>query len=352
MNAPAVSPALLAPLSPLGALGPAGLQQAAALATRESMPRGLRTLDFPWAQQVVYLLRGELNLGYPDWGMHLIVGGHDEALMPLGRSGVSPTHVRAVTDAELLCFDENALDILVTWDQMVPPVPAGGAVDDWGATPGIFDFRKLAHGTFASLPAAHIENLLACFRQQAVSAGEVVVRQGEPGDCYYVIKRGRAQVTRAVGGADIELAELTAGDAFGEEALIANADRNATVTMKTDGELLRLEGADFIKLLREPLLQRVDAAEAQRRVAGGACWLDVRFPAEYRQDGLPGALNIPLNELRDALPGLSGARKYVVYCQTGRRSSAAAFLLSQHGFDASLLAGGLKAMMTREKTAA
>jgi rhodanese-related sulfurtransferase len=67
---------------------------------------------------------------------------------------------------------------------------------------------------------------------------------------------------------------------------------------------------------------------------------------------LAGAMNIPLNELRDALPSLRNDREYMVYCQTGRRSSAAAFLLSQRGFSASLLEGGLKSMVALERVAA
>jgi len=88
----------------------------------------------------------------------------------------------------------------------------------------------------------------------------------------------------------------------------------------------------------------VSAEEAARRVAAsGATWIDVRFPAEYRSDGFPGAINIPLDDLRQASAALDPAKEYIVYCQTGRRSSAAAFLLSQRGFNAVLLEGGMKA---------
>ncbi len=56
----------------------------------------------------------------------------------------------------------------------------------------------------------------------------------------------------------IKLAELGVGDTFGEEALIAEAKRNATVTMITDGVLMRLNKKDFRELMNEPLLQWVD----------------------------------------------------------------------------------------------
>ena len=345
-----VLPETLARLSPLSGLGQDFLRQLASLARVECFAPSAQPLNFAWQSKTVYLLKGELKLDYPAGGMKILVGGWDEALSPLNRSGMDPLRARAITDVEILWFDANVLDILVTWHQAAPLKPAQPDADatDWRALPGIFDARQLTLGAFASLPAANIDSLLACFKRQLVKRGEVIVRQNEPGDYYYVIERGRAQVTREVTGARVELAEIDAGDAFGEEALIAETVRNATVTMATDGVLLRLSSADFVRLLREPLLQRVDAEEARRRVAAGAVWLDVRFPAEYQHDGLPGALNIPLNELRDSLPNLPADREYVAYCQTGRRSSAAAFLLSQRGFSASLLADGLNSIHTEK----
>jgi rhodanese-related sulfurtransferase len=324
------------------------LAQVASLGHYERLDRGLHDMPYLWPHQVVYLLHGEIKLAYANGMSRVLVGGSGVALAPLASAGQEPSHIRPITNAELLCFDENALDILVTWDQLVPVRQYGNEVQpstpatDWRNMSGLFDAQRLTFGTFSSLPPAHIESLLASFDRQMAKAGDVIVRQNEPGDFYYVIERGRAQVTRSVAGASIELAELKAGDAFGEEALIAETNRNATVTMKTDGVLLRLNSADFIRLLREPLLHYVNLDQAKERVSNGARWLDVRFPAEYRHDGLPGALNIPLNELRDALATLPRDKEYIAYCQTGRRSSAAAFLLSQRGFQAGLLAGGLK----------
>jgi rhodanese-related sulfurtransferase len=138
------------------------------------------------------------------------------------------------------------------------------------------------------------------------------------------------------------LAELKSGDAFGEEALVSEAKRNATVVMTTEGELLRLSRRDFDELLKQPLLQRISYPQARERVARGALWLDVRYPSEYQYDKLPGAINIPLAEIRNAARVLDKGREYVVYCQSGRRSAAAAFLLAQRGFRAFVLDGGLR----------
>jgi rhodanese-related sulfurtransferase len=112
--------------------------------------------------------------------------------------------------------------------------------------------------------------------------------------------------------------------------------------MLSDGYLLRLAKDDFNALLKAPLLRTVNAEAARLKIAAGARWLDLRFPSEYQHDKLPGAVNLPLSELRNATTVLDKKGQYVLYCQTGRRSSAAAFLLAQRGYQAYVLEGGLR----------
>jgi rhodanese-related sulfurtransferase len=82
--------------------------------------------------------------------------------------------------------------------------------------------------------------------------------------------------------------------------------------------------------------------DAESKVASGAVWLDVRFPSEYKFDHLPNAVNTPLHEIRNVLNTLDKQKPYIAYCQTGRRSSAAAFILAQNGFDVFVLDGGTR----------
>ena len=121
----------------------------------------------------------------------------------------------------------------------------------------------------------------------------------------------------------IRLAELSVGDTFGEEALISEAKRNATVTMLTDGVLMRLSKEDFRELMNEPLQQWVGYPEAREtHRSAAASWLDVRLPSEYQNLAIEGALNIPLYFIRLKLATLDRDVPYVVYCDTGRRSAA------------------------------
>jgi rhodanese-related sulfurtransferase len=72
--------------------------------------------------------------------------------------------------------------------------------------------------------------------------------------------------------------------------------------------------------------------------------LDVRLENEYKNSNIKGSLNIPLYMLRLKVDSLDITRKWVIYCDTGRRSSAAAFLLSERGFDVYVLKGGLTSL--------
>ena len=69
-------------------------------------------------------------------------------------------------------------------------------------------------------------------------------------------------------------------------------------------------------------------------------WIDVRTQDEFEQGHMPGALNMPLNLLKLKSRMLEADRHLVVYCNSGRRSEAAAYLLGQDGFKVSALAGG------------
>jgi rhodanese-related sulfurtransferase len=347
--------AVLRELEPVRALPDERLAELAELCLVE---RVSKTLDPFRVQgvtgQLVFLLEGELALTSRDGRAEVVVGGTGEARHPLGRK--TPfAFAKAITDIVLLRIDDDLLDIMVTWHQLADldkaatPDSRVNASDfvtpstgNWALLSGVFSIHNLKTGAFAQLPAAHINELLKRFVRIAVARGEVIVRAGDEGDFYYVIETGKCVVERVVGGVSMKLAELKSGDAFGEEALVANAKRNATVTMLTDGALLRLAKEDFNELLKKPLLHSVNLQEASDKAAAGAQWIDVRYPSEYQYDKLPGAINIPLAEIRNAVKVLDPGRQYLLYCQSGRRSSAAAFLLAQRGFKAYVLDGGLR----------
>ena len=324
----------LGALAPLAGLSRERLAELANLALIERAERGSDPLKGREPGRSLFLLRGELLLAFEGGGTLVVVGGTGEGCHALNRRRQPLVRSKAITDVDLLALDDDMLDTLATWDHAMR--------GDARFVGGAFALSSLRHGALAQLPAAHVEELLKRFERLRIKRGEAVIHEGEEGDYYYLVGSGRFQVERLVGGAKVVLAELKSGDAFGEEALVSEAKRNATVTALSDGELLRVRRADFNELLREPLLRRLSFADAAQKVRGGALWLDVRYPSEYQYDKLPGAINVPLAEVRHMFAVLDRSREYVAYCQSGRRSAAAAFLFAQRGFRVWLLEGGLK----------
>jgi CRP-like cAMP-binding protein len=346
---PRPRPDQLAALAPLAGFSAERLAELAQVAVVERARRGSDPLqDRLEGSQSVFLLAGELVLAFEGGGTLVFVGGSDEARQALNRQSQRVVRSKAITDVDLVMLDDEVLDILATWDQVAAgadsTLTGQAAAADARIVTGAFGLGKLRSGAFAQLPVAHIDELLKRFDRVKTAPGETVVREGDEGDYYYVVESGRFSVERLVGGAKVLLAELKSGDAFGEEALVSEAKRNATVTSLGEGELLRLGRTHFDELLREPLLRRLAFAEAAERVRRGALWLDVRYPSEYQYDKLPGAINVPLAEVRNMFAVLDRSREYVAYCQSGRRSAAAAFLFAQRGFKVWLLEGGLRSV--------
>jgi rhodanese-related sulfurtransferase len=331
---PHATPEQLGALTPLAGLSHDRLTELADMAIIERAPRGSDPLAGRAPGRSLFLLQGELLLAFQGGGTLVLVGGTGEGCHALNRRRQPILRSKAITDVDVLALDDEMLDTLATWDQAVR--------GDARFMTRAFALSSLKSGALAQLPAPHIEELLKRFERIHVARGQAVIHEGDAGDYYYLVGAGRFQVERLVGGAKVVLAELKSGDTFGEEALVSEAKRNATVVALSDGELLRVRRADFNDLMREPLLRRVGFHDAAQKVREGALWLDVRYPSEYQFDKLPGAINVPLAEVRNMFAVLDRSREYVAYCQSGRRSAAAAFLFAQRGFRVWLLEGGLK----------
>jgi CRP-like cAMP-binding protein len=293
-------------------------------------------------KRAYYLVSGALELRDESGKASIIEAGSMEAHTAISPHLPRQHTARAMEDVEYVSIDSELLDVMLTWDQTgayeVAELHDGGSDegDDWMMT-------LLQTQAFHRIPAANIQAIFIRMQQANYKAGDVIIKQGDDGDYFYAITRGRCSVVREtpLNKDGIRLAELGPGDTFGEEALISESKRNATVTMITDGSVMRLAKEDFRNLLNEPMLDRVDYAEAKKRVEEGAQWLDVRLPSEFESFHEDGALNVPLYFIRLKLNQLDKDKEYIVCCDTGRRSSAGAFILNEKGFTTRVLSGGL-----------
>ena len=104
--------------------------------------------------------------------------------------------------------------------------------------------------------------------------------------------------------------------------------------MKSDGYLLRMRGADFEPLIRQPMVKMVTPDQAFSAIRAGAGWVDVRPPDQYLARAFEDALNIPLTLLRLECQKLSRKRRYVVCSNDARRAAVGTLLLVQRGLQA------------------
>jgi CRP-like cAMP-binding protein len=292
-----------------------------------------------------YVIEGEVQLTSDRGPSSTVVGGTPQARHPIGNHQPRQHTATARTSCRIIRIDSDLLDVMLTWDQLsgIEVTEIQPATAEAEEVHGDWMTRILQSRAFQQVPAANIQAMFMQMQEIPVKTGDVIIRQGDDGDFYYVIKTGKAKVTRpSKAGTELVLAQLDDGDAFGEEALLSEAKRNANVVMVTDGVLMRLSKADFNSLLKEPMLSWVKRADAEARISKGAKWLDVRLESEAANDGIKGSINIPLFMLRLKMDSLDPNVEYIAYCDTGRRSSAAAFLLSERGFKSAVLEGGLR----------
>jgi cAMP-binding proteins - catabolite gene activator and regulatory subunit of cAMP-dependent protein kinases len=132
------------------------------------------------------------------------------------------------------------------------------------------------------------------FEEIAVKAGDVIIREGDAADFYYVIKDGAASVTKKLETGSAVVAYLVRGDTFGEDALLANTLRNATVTMIKEGKLMRLSKKAFEEVMKPPAIDWLSPGMASIMARQGAVVVDVRMKEEHARRAIKDAISVPL----------------------------------------------------------
>jgi CRP-like cAMP-binding protein len=299
------------------------------------------------ARLTYYLLSGELLLRDARGAEVLLEAGSESGCHPISPSLPRLHEAMALRDCALLAIDSATLARQLTWrsahqDLLLELGQEGDS--EWLES-------LLASPLLAKVPPANVRSMLERLRRVELPAGSRVMSEGEEGDCCYFLQSGRAEVIRGAGSEVQLLAELEVGACFGEEALLGDCPRNASITLLEDGVLQRLDRKDFLELLKAPVVDEVSLGEAVRLLGNGGQWLDVRLQEEYERAHAPQALNMPLHLLRLKARLLDGGATYLCYCDSGRRSASAVFMLSQLGFRAYALRDGLDALPALQRDA-
>ncbi len=330
-------------LEPLSSLSIDKLEEIANKSQVEELPPG--RVIFRQGERdsrSTYLLSGTLELqvtGNPR--SDTLKAKTADSRYPVAQEWPRPSTCRSKTNVVLLHIDSDLLEILLSNDPSgTYEVTEIGVQEDPESD---WMLKFLQSPAFLQLPTENIQTILVKLEEMPVKAGDVVIKQGSADDYYYIVKQGKCSVSRrpAPKTDEIRLAILGPGDGFGEEALITNGKRNATVTVKESGVLMRLSKSDFHDLLVTPMLREIDHATMMSKVKAGAALLDVRTNKEFNSNGIQGAQNIPLSMMRVKSKDLNATREHIIYCNDSTQSRAAAFLLAQQSMDVFVLKGGL-----------
>jgi putative peptide zinc metalloprotease protein len=131
---------------------------------------------------------------------------------------------------------------------------------DWGLSLG----QEVEHGRdrrrnwlrrvplFVNVTDEELDNIANHLIQERFPAGEVLIREGEPGDKFFILERGKASVWRLDDDqVERKIDEKGPGQYFGEVALVSSAPRNATVRAETPITSLTLDYSDFNQCVRQ-----------------------------------------------------------------------------------------------------
>src|SRR5207249_3419091 len=176
-------------------------------------------------------------------------------------SGVRQATVKAATPMRLLVFDQRVfwkeLGGVVAWESQVR-----AALQERD--------RLRAVPLFSEATPRQLDLLAVKLAVQPFQRGDSVVRQGDRGDAFYVVREGQVDVLSRGNGRSRRLTELGPGEYFGEIALLRDQPRMATVRGKTDGSVWKLERQDFRDLVGRYLdLDRQLVGMADTRVPRG-----------------------------------------------------------------------------------
>jgi HD-GYP domain-containing protein (c-di-GMP phosphodiesterase class II) len=164
---------------------------------------------------------------------------------------------------------------------------------------------------FARLAPKKIAFIAQWFDPLRYRAGDIIFREGEKGDSFYLVHDGVVLILKGAGISQRELRRLSAGDSFGEMALVSNEPHSATVKALTDTELLRLGQNSFNLLMNHDarFAQQMLRIVSQRlQQADQVAMLDLMRAHQ--------GLIISLAELAESRDAATGAHLYRVrdYC--------------------------------------
>jgi CRP-like cAMP-binding protein len=319
----------------------------------EFLSKKINTLNFTAGSEIIkegaagdsfyFVRQGQLEVtkktkSGQDANISVVSSGQGFGEMALLTCSLRSCSVRAITDVTLFAlpqkdFEEIILDEAVFKDTLLKEV------EDFSQYNRIKTLQP-----FQLLEPAKMYAVMEKMTEQTYAPGENIIVQGDKGDCYYIIKSGSVSILKKKKGEEEskQIAVIGEGEAFGEEALIRDDPRNATCKAIGETTVLVLNKKDFDQIVKAAFLENIFPEEIPLDTyLDEYVVIDARIPAEYEEEHIHGAVNIPVEVLRRQCEDFDPKKKYITYCLNDSRGMVAAFLLRNRGFDAKCLRGGV-----------
>jgi len=290
---------------------------------------------------VIYLLSGSIRLKSDNGAEFILESESEQAFYPIAnikpRNFSAYTHSESAAIARLPTKTIESFILNLEKDELWISGSIANKGDD-----RILDSEWMmamkSTPLFQKLQDEYLNQLFQVMDEKTVQAGENIITQGEPGDYFYLVKEGTCKVFRHKDNKEVELATLRTTDSFGEDALIGDRPRNATVRMFTDGTLMRISKKDFEHFMFQPIVKWIDVKQALKLLKKGARLIDIRKKRD-KNEVAKNAKYIPLFMLRNQLKRLDKEHSYLIFCDDDNDGAIASYLFSKFGLDGYILRG-------------
>ncbi len=298
--------------------------------------------------ELIYLINGSISLQSDDLIVDTIESGTESARFALAHQIPRKIDAYTNTAVRFLRLNSDVLNALpsISLKENTTMFDDELEIDDKYDDDGSDDWMAtlLKSPIFRGLPPANLQQIISKLEEVKYEKGDLVIKQGDSGDFYYLIKKGCCLLSRrpSPNSKEVRLAQLRDHDTFGEDSLLSGEPRNVNITAQTNMSLLRLSKDNFISLIKQPSLKFIPYSGVENEIVKGAILLDVRTPDEYKKYHLPNSINTPFFSLRMQLNTFKRGTPVLVICADGKTSEAAAFLLLRHKISALIIKGGME----------
>ncbi|MCK5897757.1 MAG: cyclic nucleotide-binding domain-containing protein [Methylococcales bacterium] len=291
--------------------------------------------------ELIYLLEGSVSLEAGELKLEMITAGSESAKFAVAHQLPRKIDAFAQGDVRFLRLDAVFITSIDTKDaekKAYYEIQKAKKADSEDCKSTLFMIPVIR-----ALSPIYLRKISEALEEISVEKDEIVIEQGGIGQYFYLIKKGECLVSykSSEHAKSIKVEKLDVWNTFGDMAMILGEPYAETITALFNMQLLQIRKDKFLKLIKEPSLTFIDFIELELWQDKGAVLLDIRSVDEYDDLHLPTALNVPLFSLGMHLRLLAKNQHYIIVCEDGKASEAAAFLMKKHGFDVKIIRNGL-----------